>query len=154
MLDQTPASDTGAHLARADSAERTLAVGNQTILIGDCLRLLSEISEQSIDVVVTSPPYNIGLRYKSYDDAGSRAEYLAWMRAIGVLLKRILKDDGSFFLNVAGTSSDPWIGPDVANVMRDVFALQNSIVWVKSLSIRDETFGHFKPVNSPRYLNH
>jgi len=154
MLDQAPALDVSADPARADTAGLTIAVGNQTILIGDCLRLLSELPEQSIDVVVTSPPYNIGLRYKSYDDAGDRAEYLAWMRAVGVLLKRVLRDDGSFFLNVAGTSSDPWIGPDVANVMRDVFALQNSIVWVKSLSIGDKTFGHFKPVNSPRYLNH
>jgi len=154
MLDQAPALDVSADPARADTAGLTIAVGNQTILIGDCLRLLSEIPEQSIDVVVTSPPYNIGLRYKSYDDAGDRAEYLAWMRAVGVLLKRVLRNDGSLFLNVAGTSSDPWIGPDVANVMRDAFALQNSIVWVKSLSIGDETFGHFKPVNSPRYLNH
>jgi site-specific DNA-methyltransferase (adenine-specific) len=154
MLDQAPALDVSADPARADTAGLTIAVGNQTILIGDCLRLLSELPEQSIDVVVTSPPYNIGLRYKSYDDAGDRAEYLAWMRAVGVLLKRVLRNDGSLFLNVAGTSSDPWIGPDVANVMRDAFALQNSIVWVKSLSIGDETFGHFKPVNSPRYLNH
>ena len=105
-------------------------------------------------MIVTSPPYNIGLRYRSYDDGGDRAEYLAWMRAVAVLLKRVLKDDGSLFLNIAGTSSDPWIGPDVANVLRDIFRLQNSIVWVKSLSIGEETFGHFKPVNSPRYLNH
>ena len=66
----------------------------------------------------------------------------------------MLKDDGSFFLNIAGTSSDPWIAPDAANAMRDVFHLQNSIVWVKSVSIGDDSFGHFKPVNSPRYLNH
>jgi site-specific DNA-methyltransferase (adenine-specific) len=38
--------------------------------------------------------------------------------------------------------------------MRDIFCLQNSIVWVKSVSIGDDTFGHFKPVNSKRYLNH
>lgn len=154
MLNQAPAPDAGALAAREGSVENGITVGSQTVLIGDCLQLLSEIAEHSVDVVVTSPPYNIGLRYRSYDDAGDRAEYLAWMRAIGVLLKRALKDDGSFFLNVAGTSSDPWIASDVANVMRDVFELQNAIVWVKSLSIGDETFGHFKPVNSRRYLNH
>ena len=66
----------------------------------------------------------------------------------------MLKDDGSFFLNIAGTSSDPWIAADAANAMRDVFRLQNSIIWVKSISIGEESFGHFKPVNSRRYLNH
>jgi site-specific DNA-methyltransferase (adenine-specific) len=34
------------------------------------------------------------------------------------------------------------------------FVLQNSIVWVKSISIGEDTHGHFKPVNSRRYLNH
>ena len=75
-------------------------------------------------------------------------------RDIGLLLKRVLKDDGSFFLNIAGTSSDPWIAADAANAMRDIFRLQNSIIWVKSISIGEESFGHFKPVNSRRYLNH
>jgi site-specific DNA-methyltransferase (adenine-specific) len=105
-------------------------------------------------VVVTSPPYNIGLKYSSYDDAGDRGEYLSWLRDIALLLKRALKDEGSFFLNIAGTNSDPWIAADAANAMRDVFRLQNSIVWVKSISIGEESFGHFKPVNSQRYLNH
>jgi site-specific DNA-methyltransferase (adenine-specific) len=38
--------------------------------------------------------------------------------------------------------------------MRAIFRLQNAIIWVKSISIGEESFGHFKPVNSQRYLNH
>jgi site-specific DNA-methyltransferase (adenine-specific) len=38
--------------------------------------------------------------------------------------------------------------------MRPLFVLQNSIVWAKSVSIGDDTFGHFKPVNSARFVNH
>lgn len=154
MLDRTPASRQRTSAAQEASVHDAIVVGRQTVMVGDCLQLLPELAAQSIDVIVTSPPYNIGLSYRSYNDAGDRAEYLAWLRTVGVLLKRVLKNDGSLFLNVAGTSSDPWVAADVANVMRDVFALQNSILWVKSLSIGDETFGHFKPVNSPRYLNH
>jgi site-specific DNA-methyltransferase (adenine-specific) len=152
MLQETPSSEL--RTGGGDGNGARIDVGEQTILIGDCTRLLADMPENFVDVIVTSPPYNIGLRYKSYHDGRDRADYLAWMRAIGVLLKRVLRDDGSFFLNIAGTSSDPWIGPDVANVMRDLFALQNSIVWVKSVSIGEETHGHFKPVNSRRFLNH
>lgn len=133
------------------AAERL--IGRQRILVGDCVRLLPDMSEGSVDVIVTSPPYNIGLAYHSYDDAGSRTDYLAWMRQVGLLLKRVLKDDGSFFLNVAGTSSDPWIAADVAQAMRGLFILQNSIIWVKSISVDGESSGHFKPINSRRYLN-
>jgi site-specific DNA-methyltransferase (adenine-specific) len=131
-----------------------MVVGEQRIVVGDCAAVLAGMEEQSVDVVVTSPPYNIGLRYGSYDDGGDRASYLAWLAAIGALLKRVLKDEGSLFLNVAGTNSDPWIAADVANAMRALFRLQNAIVWVKSISIGEETVGHFKPVNSRRYLNH
>ena len=42
---------------------------------------------------------------------------------------------------------------DVGASMRDLFTLQNSIVWVKSVSIEERSFGHYKPVNSRRYLN-
>jgi site-specific DNA-methyltransferase (adenine-specific) len=129
-------------------------IGDQTIVRGDCVAVLRNIPEKSIDVVVTSPPYNIGLRYNSYDDGTDRASYLAWMGEISALIRLVLDDSGSFFLNIAGTNSDPWIGADVANAMRSHFVLQNNIVWVKSVSIGEDSFGHFKPVRSRRYLNH
>jgi len=139
---------------KARRAQRRVDVGDQTILTADCAEVLSLMPEGSVDVIVTSPPYNIGVKYRSYDDAGDRGEYLSWLKDIALLLKRVLKDDGSFFLNIAGTNSDPWIAPDAAHSMRDVFRLQNSIIWVKSISIGEDSFGHFKPVNSRRYLNH
>src|SRR3954468_10590142 len=43
---------------------------------------------------------------------------------------------------------------EVAGALRDVFVLQNHILWVKSISIGDTTVGHFKPITSRRYLNH
>jgi site-specific DNA-methyltransferase (adenine-specific) len=153
MLDRILASEVPARTRSARTGER-IEIGDQTIIVGDCAEALALMPERSVDVIVTSPPYNIGLKYRSYDDAGDRNEYLSWLRDIALLLKRVLKDDGSFFLNIAGTSSDPWIAPDAASAMRDLFRLQNSIIWVKSISIGDESFGHFKPVNSQRYLNH
>ena len=154
MLDRVEVSDERKTPSRTARGARRIEIGEQTIIVGDCAEALALMPEQSVDVVVTSPPYNIGVKYRSYDDTGDRGEYLSWLRDIALLLKRVLKDNGSFFLNIAGTSSDPWIAPDAANAMRDVFHLQNSIIWVKSVSIGEESFGHFKPVNSPRYLNH
>jgi site-specific DNA-methyltransferase (adenine-specific) len=104
--------------------------------------------------VVTSPPYNIGVRYRSYEDRKPRAIYLAWLAEIGAELKRVLLPNGSFFLNIGATNSDPWIAMDVAAAFRDTFVLQNHITWVKSVSIGDDTVGHFKPITSDRYLNH
>lgn len=128
-------------------------VERQTILHGDCLDMLRTIRDRSVDVVVTSPPYNIGVKYRSYDDRKPRASYLAWLSEIGRELWRVMADDGSFFLNVGGTGADPWVVMDVANAFRQQFELQNHIAWVKSIAIGEDTVGHFKPISSRRFLN-
>lgn len=130
-----------------------MTAGPHRIIEGDCLTELPRLDAASVDVIVTSPPYNIGVPYRSYDDRRPRAAYLDWLGRIGRELCRVLKPDGSFFLNVGNTNSDPWIALDVASAFRESFVLQNHIVWVKSVSIGTDTFGHFKPITSRRYLN-
>jgi site-specific DNA-methyltransferase (adenine-specific) len=133
---------------------REWTVGRQRILQADCLAGLAALAPDSIDVCVTSPPYNIGVAYRSYQDRMPRQAYLDWLGEVGGAIHRVLKPDGSFFLNVGSTGSDPWIGTDAARAMGEPFILQNHIVWVKSLSIGDDTVGHFKPITSARFLNH
>lgn len=126
----------------------------QTIIVGDCLNHITELTNESIDIVVTSPPFNIGVNYNSYDDRRPREEYLQWLREVGTAILHVLKPGGSLFLNIGATNVSPWVSFDVANVFRDLFILQNHIIWVKSISIGDDTVGHFKPINSSRFLNH
>jgi site-specific DNA-methyltransferase (adenine-specific) len=132
----------------------------------DCIRGLQEnLQQNSIDVVVTSPPYNIGVNYNTYDDTLPREKYLAWMREVGNSIKSVLKDDGSFFLNMGSKPKDQWVAWDVANALRKDFMLQNVIHWIKSIAINkqdvgknpnivdDVAVGHFKPIVSDRFLN-
>jgi len=128
-------------------------IGRQTIVHGDCLTHLRTMSNESVDIIVTSPPYNIGIPYGAYNDRQPRETYLAWLATIGHELSRIMCHQGSFFLNIGSTNADPWITADVANAFRPMFALQNTITWVKSIAIGEDTVGHFKPINSQRYLN-
>lgn len=131
----------------------------------DCLDGLSKLQDGSIDVIVTSPPYNIGKPYRSYNDIRPRVEYLDWLEMIGAKSVQKLRDDGSFFLNVGGKPSDPWIALDLANRFRKHYRLQNTIHWIKSIAIPkkdvgkyptitdDIAVGHYQPVNSNRYLS-
>ncbi len=123
------------------------------VMQADCLAALPALAAQSVDVVVTSPPYNIGVAYRSYHDRRPRDAYLAWLAQVGDQLRRVLKPEGSMFLNVGSTNSDPWLAQDVAGALREHLTLQNHIVWVKSLSVGDDTLGHFKPINSRRFVN-
>jgi len=132
---------------------RSAHIEGQTVLTGDCLVEMRKLEAESIDVIVTSPPYNLGIAYRSYDDRLPRADYLSWLTTVATEMKRVLKADGSLFLNMGATNSDPWVSFDVANIMREFFTLQNHIAWIKSISIGDDTVGHFKPISSYRYLN-
>lgn len=119
----------------------------------DCIAGMQEIEEKSISIVVTSPPYNLNIQYGTYKDQLPRDSYLLWLGDVFVEIKRILKDDGHFFLNMGYSNIDPWIGIDVANVGRNHFILQNNITWIKSIHVGDKTSGHFKPINSKRFVN-
>ena len=133
--------------------------------LADCLQVFKELPAQSVDVIVTSPPYNMGIKYNSYQDTLTQSEYLEWTNAWVVAAARVLRADGSLFLNVGTRPSDPWTALDVAQAARSHLRLQNIIHWIKSFAIdrgstgaaaglgRDLAVGHYKPINSERYLN-
>src|SRR5688572_5689791 len=79
-----------------------LTVGKSRIRLfhGDCLDVLAELEPASVGVVVTSPPYNLGIKYRSYRDDMPRAEYLAWTERWVRGIARSIAPRGSFFLNV------------------------------------------------------
>jgi site-specific DNA-methyltransferase (adenine-specific) len=123
----------------------------------DCVLGMKSIDAQSVDVVVTSPPYNIGKNYNAYRDDKTIEEYLEWCEEWASGIRRVLKPDGSFFLNLGNSSANPVFAFQVAMRLERMFELQNTIHWIKSVSIdRDgatESSGHFKPINSTRFLN-
>ena len=68
----------------------------------------AHLQDKSVDVVVTSPPYNIGVDYDGvYNDNKPESQYLAWIERVGFEIKRVLKDNGSFFLNIGDELSNP-----------------------------------------------
>ena len=87
----------------------SLEVGPHCLILGDCLHALAALPAESVDVVVTSPPYNLGIAYSKHDDRMAEAEYLAWMTQVAASVRRVMRPDGSFFLNIAGSSSRPWL---------------------------------------------
>ena len=132
---------------------------------GDALDILGRLPDSSVDAVVTSPPYNLGIRYRTYDDGMPRDEYLRWTSDWVQAVGRVLSRRGSLFLNVGAKPKDPWTALDVAQAARPHLELQNIIHWVKSIAIEkalagsragladDLAVGHYKPINSERFLN-
>lgn len=70
------------------------------VVQGDCIERLKQIPENSIDLIVTSPPYNCGIKYDSYNDNRDWQEYLKWCSEWLFELYRVMKLDGRICLNV------------------------------------------------------
>src|SRR6185295_19083849 len=107
--------------------------GTLRFYLGDCLEVLRSTTPASISVIVTSPPYNLGVRYRSYDDTLPRDQYLDWTGAWIKAAARVLEPSGSLFLNVGAKPTDPWTALDVAQAARAHLQLQNTIHWIKSI---------------------
>lgn len=124
------------------------------LFTGDCYRVLKNFPDRHFDAVVTSPPYNLGIKYKGkHDDTIVRADYLKWTHQWLRQVHYKLAAQGSLFLNVAGSPSSPWGPYEVLQEARKLFVLQNTIYWIKSIAVDGPCRGHVKPINSTRFIN-
>jgi site-specific DNA-methyltransferase (adenine-specific) len=103
-----------------------------TIINGDCVEVMKTLPESSIDLVVTSPPYGVNVKYDVYDDNLPMEEY--WDFTIKWLTEayRVLKDDGRIAVNV----------PIEVNVQeRGGRILFNSEFWMRMKEVGFQFFG-------------
>lgn len=125
----------------------------------DCIDAMATIVDESVDVIVTSPPYNIGTQYASYKDKLTMENYLEWTGEWLTEAVRCLKPEGSIFLNLGASYKAPELPFFVINLIfqREILVLQNTIHWVKSIALpegtEEHTRGHVKPVNSDKFVN-
>ena len=101
------------------------------LFTGDCLTLLAEIPPQSVQLVVTSPPYNIG---KRYERRTTLARYLRDQAAVIGRCVELLRDGGSICWQVGNHVAGPQEVLPLDIALFPIFAahglkLRNRIVW-------------------------
>jgi site-specific DNA-methyltransferase (adenine-specific) len=116
---------------------------------------MARLRDESVDLVVTSPPYNLGIRYGKFSDTQDRESYLNWCGEWAAQIQRALKSSGSFFLNIGSVPSNPMLPHEIVMQLRDVFVLQNTIHWIKSIAIQKDAAEigapnpHLHPLSAP-----
>ncbi len=141
------------------------------IVHGDCLEVMRALPEKCIDVVVTSPPYNLlnssgnGLKqstkvgkwknaaikdgYENYGDNMPYAEYISWQRECVAEMCRIIVDGGAVFYNNKNRVQNGLI--ENRGVILDGFPLRQIITWKRRGAINFNP-GYFLPTTEQIYL--
>jgi site-specific DNA-methyltransferase (adenine-specific) len=118
-------------------------------------RCMVELDNESVACIVTSPPYNIGVDYKGYDDDIPEEHYERMLLGVIGECYRVAKRGAVMFMNLGIPRSDPSKPWRVAQLIEeqalesDGWSLLQTIAWVKSISldIGDSVFskGHYRP---------
>lgn len=137
---------------------------------GDCIELMDKLPAQSIDLIVTSPPYNIknstgnGLKngrggkwpqaelikgYANYNDAMPHDAYVEWQRRCLDAMMRVLKESGAIFYNHKWRVQGGLL-QDRADIMQG-FPVRQIIIWQRSGGINFNP-GYFLPTYEVIYL--
>ena len=125
------------------------------IYVGDVLKSLLVIGENSIDIVIPSPPYNVNISYDNHNDAMPYDEYLEWQRKVWEAIFSKIKVGGRVCLNIAPTGVSKFIPVhmDLVSLLCEIgFILRAEILWYKQ-NIRTRTaWGSFKSPSNPHVL--
>jgi len=92
------------------------AISEQPWCIDDCLDGMKRMPDECVDLVITSPPYNVGKNYGKYDDEMKWNDYYEWMFSVLNGIYRTLRPGGVLCLNIPGVvkwnrnhkSADSW----------------------------------------------
>lgn len=115
--------------------DKVRSLGECHFTIGDCIETMNRMPANCVNTIVTSPPYNLDKKYGKYDDNKPFEEWEKLIEDTAKSAYRILKDNGSFFLNVSpipDKKTKEIIPLDAIAYFifkRSGFYLRNSIVW-------------------------
>lgn len=111
---------------------------------------MKELPDNSIHLMITSPPYNVG---KEYDKDLSMGEYLALLKNVFKEVKRVLVTGGRVCINVANLGRKPYIPlhSAIIQIMTELgFLMRGEIIWDKSASAGTSTaWGSWKSAKNP-----
>ena len=111
---------------------------------------MDEIPDNSVHLIVTSPPYNVG---KEYDDDLTLEQYLQLIQRVMYEAKRILVTGGRVCLNVANIGRKPYIplSTYINNIMIQTgFLMRGEIIWDKGASAGQSTaWGSWMSAKNP-----
>lgn len=152
------------------SVKSTLKEYLNKLIVGDCVEVMSKLPEGSIDLIVTSPPYNLknstgnGMKdgrggkwsnagliegYSHHNDNMPHGEYVKWQRDCLTEMMRLIPDDGAIFYNHKWRVQNGLL-QDRQDIVKG-FPVRQILIWKRKGGINFNA-GYFLPTYEVIYL--
>ncbi|MDD1689113.1 MAG: site-specific DNA-methyltransferase [Methanoregula sp.] len=132
--------------------------GDRVLIINDNIFNTTLVKRKSIDLIVTSPPYNVDINYNSHNDKISYEQYIKFSKKWMSRCYSWLKDDGKFCLNIPldkNKGGQQSVGADLTKIAtEDVgFKYYTTIVWNEGNISRRTAWGSWKSASAPYVIS-
>jgi|UniRef100_A0A7C6A929 site-specific DNA-methyltransferase (adenine-specific) len=111
------------------------------------------IEKESIDLIVTSPPYNVGIKYNTHDDTMSYREYLSFTKVWLTKCFQLMKEDGRFCLNIPldkNKGGQQSVCADITTIAKQIgFKYHSTIIWNEQNISRRTAWGSWLSASAP-----
>lgn len=122
-------------------------------IINEDIFTTKKIAAGSIDLLVTSPPYNVDIPYSSHDDCSTYGEYRDFSRRWMKRCFTWLKDDGRFCLNIPldkNKGGQQSVGADLTTIAKKIgFSYHSTVVWNEGNISRRTAWGSWVSASAP-----
>ena len=127
--------------------EDSMWIYNADFLRTDCIK------ERTVDLIVTSPPYNVGIKYNSHNDKMFYEDYLSFTRKWLTKCYRLIKNDGRFCLNIPldkNKGGQQSVCADITTIAKQVgWKYHSTIIWNEQNISRRTAWGSWLSASAP-----
>ena len=122
-----------------------------TILVGDAEAKLQTLESETVHLVFTSPPYNVGVDYDIYNDTLPFNKYLDKLNKIFTECIRVLVKGGHLMIQIANTGRQPYtpLTDYITTMLVDKINMRGEIIWDKQNMTSATAWGSWLSANKP-----
>ncbi|MCL2038824.1 MAG: site-specific DNA-methyltransferase [Bacteroidetes bacterium] len=123
------------------------------VFCGDRIEVINKLPEESVHLIITSPPYNVGIAYDNHNDTMPYNEYLEFLNETWEACYKILVNGGRIAINIPSVTADGCYQPlfsDVIQQMKKIgYIMRGDILWYKQSISKRTAWGSWKSPSNP-----
>jgi len=123
------------------------------LIYKDDILKTSSIPNNSVDLIITSPPYNVDIHYNSHDDDLSYEDYLEFTQKWIKKCFDLAKNEGRFLLNIPldkNKGGQKSVGADITTIAKNIgWKYHSTIIWNEGNISRRTAWGSFMSASAP-----